>query len=193
MPEPRYFSIPSTVEGAEVFRKCALNCNPCVRSLSQIPEAVIHSPAEIIAACPTVVTRSRWPRAFTRSTQKPVSELWKVTRSTSPARTWRDHGRRQGDRLATVALHAGLVLQVHGDPAPRTEGAPFRSRPTHARLPVPQARTAPSPTRTEPQGTSHGGLACAPRHRYLRHRRTLRGSPCRTVVLSPISSSPACI
>src|SRR5215472_9630463 len=31
--------------------------------------------------------RSRWPRALTRSTQKPLSELWKVTRSTRPART----------------------------------------------------------------------------------------------------------
>jgi hypothetical protein len=27
------------------------------------------------------------PRAFTRSTQKPLSELWKVTRSTRPAKT----------------------------------------------------------------------------------------------------------
>ena len=31
------------------------------------------------AACPTTVTRSRWPRALTRSTQKPFSELWNVT------------------------------------------------------------------------------------------------------------------
>ena len=41
----------------------------------------------LIAACPTRVMRSRWPRALTRSTQKPLSELWKVTRSTRPART----------------------------------------------------------------------------------------------------------
>jgi hypothetical protein len=33
------------------------------------------------------IVRSRWPRALTRSTQKPFSELWKVTRSTRPART----------------------------------------------------------------------------------------------------------
>ena len=32
------------------------------------------------------VIRSRWPRAFTRSTLKPLSSLWKVTRSTRPAR-----------------------------------------------------------------------------------------------------------
>src|SRR5215469_899157 len=35
----------------------------------------------------TRVMRSRWPRALTRSTQKPLSELWKVTRSTKPAKT----------------------------------------------------------------------------------------------------------
>ena len=46
-----------------------------VRSLTQSPEAVIHSPAEIVAAWPTMVARSRCPRAFTRSTQKPVSTL----------------------------------------------------------------------------------------------------------------------
>ena len=87
MPEPRYFSMPSTDEGAEAFRKRARNCSPCVRSLVHSPEAVIHSPAEIVAAWPTVVTRSRWPRALIRSTQKPVSGLWKVTRSTRPAST----------------------------------------------------------------------------------------------------------
>jgi hypothetical protein len=32
---------------------------------------VIHSPAEIAAAWPTKVTSSRWPRALTRTTQKP--------------------------------------------------------------------------------------------------------------------------
>ena len=52
---------------------------------------MIHSPAEIIAAWPTTVTRSRWPRAFALRTQKPFSPLWKVTRSTRPASTsWVD-------------------------------------------------------------------------------------------------------
>src|SRR5580704_18395102 len=87
MPEPRYFSIPSTVVGAVAFRNEALNWTPCVRSLIQDPLAWTNSPAEIIAAWPTRVMRSRWPRALIRSTQKPLSELWKVTRSTSPART----------------------------------------------------------------------------------------------------------
>src|SRR3954451_15124832 len=86
MPEPRYFSMPSSVVGAVAFRKAALNCRPWVRSLTQDPEALTNSPAEISAAWPTTVTGSRWPRSLTRRTQKPVSALWKVTRSTSPAR-----------------------------------------------------------------------------------------------------------
>src|SRR3954451_13006095 len=87
MPEARYFSMPSVEVGAELRRKGALNCWPCVRSLTHSPEAVTHSPAEIVAACPTVVTSSRCPRALTRRTQKPFSALWKVTRSTRPAST----------------------------------------------------------------------------------------------------------
>src|SRR5664279_3392297 len=64
IPEPRYFSTPSTELGADVLRNRALNCWPCVRSLVHSPDAVIHSPAEMMAACPTTVTISRWPRAF---------------------------------------------------------------------------------------------------------------------------------
>src|SRR5208337_1847095 len=87
MPEPRYFSIPSIELGAEVLRNRALNCWPWARSLVHSPDAVIHSPAEMTAECPTTVTRSRCPRAFALNTQKPFSELWKVTRSTRPAST----------------------------------------------------------------------------------------------------------
>src|SRR6476619_1673134 len=91
MPEPRYFSMPSIDVGAEVFRNRALNCWPWVRSLIHSPDAVIHSPAEIVAAWPTTVTKSRWPRAFALRTQKPFSALWKVTRSARPVRTsWVD-------------------------------------------------------------------------------------------------------
>jgi hypothetical protein len=97
IPEARHFSMPSTELGAEVSMKRALNCWPWVRSLTQSPDAVIHSPAEIVAAWPTMVTRSRCPRALTRSTQNPVSALWKVTRSTAPAITswsgWTMEGR----------------------------------------------------------------------------------------------------
>jgi Beta-galactosidase trimerisation domain len=58
--------------GAEFFKNRARNCCPCVRSLTHSPEAVIHSPAEITAAWPLTVTRSRWPRARVRRTQKSV-------------------------------------------------------------------------------------------------------------------------
>jgi hypothetical protein len=60
------------------------------------PDAVIHSPAAIVAACPTTVMRSRCPRAFARRTQNPFSALWNVTRSTSPANTsWVDDSGRK--------------------------------------------------------------------------------------------------
>src|SRR3954447_20583880 len=85
MPEPRYFSIPSSVVGGLAFRKAALNCRPWVRSLTQVPLICTHSPDTIVAACPTTVTKSRWPRTLTRNTQNPLSALWNVTRSTSPA------------------------------------------------------------------------------------------------------------
>ena len=49
----------------------------------------MNSPTETDAAWPTTVTSSRRPRAWTRSTEKPFSSLWKVTRSTVPAR-WSD-------------------------------------------------------------------------------------------------------
>src|ERR1700694_1604320 len=91
IPEPRYFSMPSIEVGADVRMKRALNCWPWVWSLTHSPDAVIHSPAEIVAAWPMTVTRSRWPPAFARRTQKPFSLLWKVTRSTKPASTsWVD-------------------------------------------------------------------------------------------------------
>ena len=77
----------SRTVGDLALRKEALNWTPCVRSLIQDPLAWTNSPAEIIAAWPRTVIKSRCPRALTRRTQKPVSELWKVTRSTRPART----------------------------------------------------------------------------------------------------------
>src|SRR5260370_1059202 len=65
-------------------------------SFTHSPEGVIHSPAAIVAAYPTTVTRSRCPRAFARKTQNPFSALWKVTRSTSPANTsWVDDSGRE--------------------------------------------------------------------------------------------------
>src|SRR5918994_1786137 len=46
----------------------------------------MNSPALIVGAWPTTVIRSRTPHALTRRTQKPLSGLWNVTRSTRPAR-----------------------------------------------------------------------------------------------------------
>src|SRR5216683_3953301 len=45
----------------------------------------MYSPAAMAGAAPSTVTRSRCPRALMRRTQKPLSALWKVTRSTKPA------------------------------------------------------------------------------------------------------------
>jgi len=75
--------------GAEVRMKRALNCRPWVRSLIHSPDVVIHSPAPTMAAWPTTVTRSRWPRALIRSTQKPFSGFWNGPHSTGPARSSR--------------------------------------------------------------------------------------------------------
>ena len=75
MPDDKYFSMPSAELGSEVRRNRALNCWTWVRSFIHSPVAVIHSPAAIVAACPTSVTKSRWPRALARRTQKPFSEL----------------------------------------------------------------------------------------------------------------------
>ena len=70
---------------AEVFRNRAWNCRPFVRSLTDSPDAVIHSPAEIDAAWPTMAMRSRCPRDLAPRAQNPLSSLWTVTRSTEPA------------------------------------------------------------------------------------------------------------
>jgi hypothetical protein len=73
-----------------------------------------------MAAWPTTVTRSRCARAFARSTQKPLSGLWKVTRSTRPARTsWVDDCdigfMRAQDLLFLFARHSADAAQgVYG-------------------------------------------------------------------------------
>ena len=110
--------MPSSVVGAVAFRNDALNCGPWVRSLTHTPEALTNSPGEIRAAWPTTVARSRCPRTLTRSTQKPVSALWKVTRSTNPDRT--------------SAEGAATALSV---PSMLSKGAlrPIRWRPTPER------------------------------------------------------------
>ena len=123
IPEPRYLSMPSVEVGAEAFRNRDRNCGPQVRSFTHSPEAVIHSPAETVAAWPTTVTSSRWPRALTRRTQKPLSSPWKVTRSTEPASTSRsDDGDscfmvvRPGCRSRPIGRESYFVLRTHSPP-----------------------------------------------------------------------------
>src|SRR5438552_1753357 len=83
-PLPRYRSTPSAVVGGTVFVVVALNCSPCSLSRIHQPSALSHSPAVTEGSDPTTVVSSRCPRAFTRRTQKPLSSLWKVTRSIRP-------------------------------------------------------------------------------------------------------------
>ena len=71
----RLLSMPSAEFGGEARRNRALNCWPWVQSFTHWPEAVIHSPAAMVAAWPTTVTTSRWPRALARKTQKPFSTM----------------------------------------------------------------------------------------------------------------------
>src|SRR5918997_335363 len=149
MPEPRYLSMPSSVVGAVAFRNDARNCGPWVRLFTHAPEALTNSPAEISAAWPTAVTKSLCPRTLTRSTQKPVSALWKVTRSTSPAR-------------ASVA--GGAALFVPSIPllaAGVAAWRPHRSSPAGVYIRAASARAWASMDRrrrtTAPEGRPGGG------------------------------------
>src|SRR5438094_9898853 len=102
-PLPRYLSIPSAVVGGTVFMLVALNCSPCSLSLTHQPSALSHSPAVTEGSDPTTVVSSRCPRPFTRRTQKPLSSLWKVTRSISP-------------EISSVAgLRSGIAPFICGD------------------------------------------------------------------------------
>src|SRR5438094_7125182 len=102
-PLPRYRSIPSAVVGGTVVMRVALDCSPCSLSLTHQPSALSHSPAVTEGRDPTTVVSSRCPRAFTRSTQKPLSSLWKVTRSITP-------------EISSVAgLRSGIAAFMCGD------------------------------------------------------------------------------
>src|SRR5262249_5879113 len=82
---------PSVEVGGEVRRKRALNCWPWVRSLTHSAEAVIHSPAAMVAAWPTPGKKARVPRALGGETPKPFSAVGEVTRHRRPAKTsWFD-------------------------------------------------------------------------------------------------------
>src|SRR5690349_8096102 len=182
MPEPRYFSMPSSVVGGAERRKAALNWRPWTRSLTQAPLAWTNSPAVIAAAAPTRVTRSRWPRALTRRTQKAVSGLWKVTRSTRPASASRsgEEGGGVAPRPAlppawSTAFSSGRAREVrigmpgrdghHADAAQRAGGA--------ARPPERRERTRESPPGSRAE--IGAGSALASGERILDPGRPLRG------------------
>ena len=136
-PLPRYRSIPSAVVGGTVFMVVALNCSPCSLSLTHQPSALSHSPAVTEGSDPTTVVSSRCPRAFTRRTQKPLSSLWKVTRSISTgdflgrgSALWDcgihavgdsfSHGSRDGIVPDVIAIHEEPQSQMSREPFPST-------------------------------------------------------------------------
>ncbi len=83
-PLPRYRSIPSAVVGGTVFIIAALNCSPWSLSLTHQPSALSYSPGVTNGNEPMTVVSSPRPGVLTRRTQKPLSSLWKATRSMSP-------------------------------------------------------------------------------------------------------------
>src|SRR5215469_8829464 len=108
-PLPRYRSIPSAVVGGTVFRYVALNCRPCSLFLTQQPSAATQSPAVTDGREPTTVTSSRCPFTVTRRTQKPLSSLWKVTRSMSP-----EICSVEGLRSGLAAFMVGFIVPRRG-------------------------------------------------------------------------------
>ena len=78
--------MPSSVLGGTTLRIWARNCRPKLGLVCHRPTARTTSPGVTCGHSPTTAAGSRWSASLTRSTQKPVSGLWKTTRSTSPDR-----------------------------------------------------------------------------------------------------------
>ena len=115
-----------------------------MRSLTHSPEAVIDSPAEMLAAWPTVVTRSRCPRAFARSTQKPLSALWKVTRSTRPANASRGGDDEDGSGYRRIGRRFRGPVPPSSDDASKYTRPEFHSGEEKTSRPDGQAANQPS-------------------------------------------------
>jgi len=115
-----------------------------MRSLTHSPEAVIDSPAEMLAAWPTVVTRSRCPRAFARSTQKPLSALWKVTRSTRPANASRGGDDEDGSGCRRIARRFRRPIPASRGDASKHTRPEFHSGEEKTSRPDGQAANQPS-------------------------------------------------
>ncbi len=94
--------MPSLEAGGAVTRRLALNCRPWVRSFTQLPSAVIISPAATAAVVPTMATGWGLPRTRTFSTAKPVAGEWNVTRSMVPVRVSSGLSDDEGAALARM-------------------------------------------------------------------------------------------
>jgi hypothetical protein len=75
--------------------------------LTHEPSAASYSPAVTEGNDPTTVVSLRCPLVFTRRTQKPLSSLWKVTRSMTP-----EISSVEGLRSRDCGIHAwGFIFQ----------------------------------------------------------------------------------
>jgi hypothetical protein len=77
--------MPSAESGSEVRRNLALNCWPWVRSLTHSPEAVIHSPAAMVAEWPTSGGDNDLTNRF-RKIASSLSHDWQIRLSWSGRR-----------------------------------------------------------------------------------------------------------
>src|SRR5262245_28908014 len=77
------------------------------------------SPACTSAAEPSTVTRCLWPRTLTRSTQNPLSALWNVTRSTSPAKDSRSRSASEVALTIELSWSTGLKSRCSALPGTR--------------------------------------------------------------------------
>ena len=84
------------------------------RPSPRAPLICTNSPAVTVAACPTRVVSSRWPRALIRSTQNPLSKLWNVTRSTRPAKASVSTGRAYSPHSSPLPGIGQAVLFLAG-------------------------------------------------------------------------------
>ena len=122
MPGPCLIQIASHAllcRGWRGLQQVGLELQPMCPIRQPDPDSVDISPAEIEAACPTRETKSRLPRAFTFRTAKPVSMLWKVTRSTLPTNV-----SRSGSGFLSGSPRLGIVFGCSSSVAPANFSIP---------------------------------------------------------------------
>src|SRR5215472_7214625 len=137
MPEARYFSMPSTVLGADVRRKRLelLSVNAVIH-----PFARCNDPFASGNCCGVSDHRNEVavPTRFRPQDANPFSALWKVTRSTSPANTsWvDDSGCELIGTIVSETFRASIWVR------PRYGHGPVGNRVEYLALPV--RRAAPN-------------------------------------------------